>query len=194
MKLTHGYYHLIAILTVAIWGLTFIATKVLINHGLTPQEIFFYRFLIAYIGIWAISPKHLFADNLKDELWLVAGGVFGGSLYFFTENTALGITQASNVAFIICTAPLLTTILSLLFYKSEKATKGLIYGSLLALIGVGLVVFNGSVVLKLSPAVSYTHLRAHETGRNLVCRLLLEKKKKKNYHNVNRSNKKRIKK
>src|SRR5678810_504374 len=28
-------------------------------------------------------------------------------------------------------------------------------------------------------SVSYTHLRAHETGRNLVCRLLLEKKKKK---------------
>jgi ligand-binding sensor domain-containing protein len=26
----------------------------------------------------------------------------------------------------------------------------------------------------LTPAVSYTHLRAHETGRNLVCRLLLE--------------------
>src|SRR5678810_1317771 len=25
-------------------------------------------------------------------------------------------------------------------------------------------------------SVSYTHLRAHETGRNLVCRLLLEKK------------------
>ena len=33
-------------------------------------------------------------------------------------------------------------------------------------------------------AVSYTHLRAHETKANLVCRLLLEKKKKKNttYH------------
>ena len=29
-----------------------------------------------------------------------------------------------------------------------------------------------------SMPVSYTHLRAHETGRNLVCRLLLEKKKK----------------
>ena len=152
MKLKHGYYHLIAILTVVIWGLTFIATKVLINHGLTPQEIFFYRFLIAYIGIWAISPKRLFATSLKDELWLAAGGIFGGSLYFFTENTALGITQASNVSFIICTAPLLATILSLLFYhKSEKATKGLVGGSLLALVGVGLVVFNGSVVLKLSP-------------------------------------------
>ena len=31
--------------------------------------------------------------------------------------------------------------------------------------------------------VSYTHLRAHETGRNLVCRLLLEKKKKKKHKN-----------
>ena len=28
---------------------------------------------------------------------------------------------------------------------------------------------------KVLEAVSYTHLRAHETGRNLVCRLLLEK-------------------
>ena len=29
--------------------------------------------------------------------------------------------------------------------------------------------------MSLSQTVSYTHLRAHETGRNLVCRLLLEK-------------------
>lgn len=152
MKQTQRFYHLAAILTVTVWGLTFIATKVLIAHGLTPQEIFFYRFLIAYLGIWVISPRRLFAGSVRDELWLVAGGVLGGSLYFFTENTALGITQASNVSFIICTAPLLTTVLSLLFYKGERATRGLIYGSLLALLGVGLVVFNGSVMLKLSPA------------------------------------------
>ncbi len=34
-------------------------------------------------------------------------------------------------------------------------------------------------VLVTGAAVSYTHLRAHETRGNLVCRLLLEKKKKK---------------
>ena len=34
--------------------------------------------------------------------------------------------------------------------------------------------------LALFGAVSYTHLRAHETPEHLVCRLLLEKKK----HNV----------
>ena len=42
----------------------------------------------------------------------------------------------------------------------------------------GKPVFSGSVdVGNGQIAVSYTHLRAHETGRNLVCRLLLEKKK-----------------
>src|SRR5665213_1631595 len=33
------------------------------------------------------------------------------------------------------------------------------------------------VYFRSTKPVSYTHLRAHETGRNLVCRLLLEKKK-----------------
>lgn len=144
-------YNLIAILVVGIWGLTFISTKVLIGNGLSPQEIFFLRFLIAYLGIWFISPRKLFADNWKDELWLLLGGVTGGSLYFFTENTALEITLATNVAFIVCTAPLLTTILSLMIYKKEKATRGLIGGSVLALIGVALVVYNGQFVLKISP-------------------------------------------
>ena len=39
-------------------------------------------------------------------------------------------------------------------------------------------------------SVSYTHLRAHETGRNLVCRLLLEKKKKKKEEGRKRLNNK----
>ena len=161
MHTTKNYiYHLIAILTVGIWGLTFISTKVLIEHGLSPQEIFLLRFLMAYLGIWFISPRKLFADNWKDELWLLSGGVTGGSFYFFTENTALEITLATNVAFIVCTAPLLTTILSLLIYKKEKATAGLVGGSLLALVGVALVVYNGHFILKISPLGDFLTLLA----------------------------------
>ena len=161
MHTTKNYiYHLIAILTVGIWGLTFISTKVLIEHGLSPQEIFLLGFLMAYLGIWFISPRKLFADNWKDELWLLWGGVTGGSFYFFTENTALEITLATNVAFIVCTAPLLTTILSLLIYKKEKATAGLVGGSLLALVGVALVVYNGHFILKISPLGDFLTLLA----------------------------------
>ena len=38
---------------------------------------------------------------------------------------------------------------------------------------------NEKCALKNLNPVSYTHLRAHETDSYLVCRLLLEKKKKK---------------
>eukprot|EP01015_Nassula_variabilis_P020802 TRINITY_DN3640_c0_g1_i2.p1 TRINITY_DN3640_c0_g1~~TRINITY_DN3640_c0_g1_i2.p1 ORF type:complete len:147 (+),score=83.20 TRINITY_DN3640_c0_g1_i2:66-506(+) len=39
-----------------------------------------------------------------------------------------------------------------------------------------------SVAVDTTSTVSYTHLRAHETPEHLVCRLLLEKKKKKTQH------------
>ena len=144
-------YHLLAFVTVAVWGTTFISTKLLIEHGLSPHEIFFLRFLIAYCGCWFIAPKRLFSNTLKDELTLMLAGLTGGSVYFLTENTALGITQTTNVSFIICTTPLLTTLLSLLFFKKEKVGKTFFVGSLVALTGVALLIFNGSFVLKLSP-------------------------------------------
>lgn len=161
MQWSHNFiYHVIAILIVCIWGVTFISTKVLITCGLSPQEIFFLRFLIAYIGIWFISPRTLWTNHWKDELWLLAGGVTGGSFYFLTENTALGITLATNVSFIVCTAPLLTTLLSLVIYRKERATRQLIGGSLVALVGVALVVYNGSFVLKISPLGDFLTLLA----------------------------------
>ena len=48
-----------------------------------------------------------------------------------------------------------------------------------------------SLAKTIKKAVSYTHLRAHETGRNLVCRLLLEKKKKKKYNRIERAESKK---
>ena len=144
-------FHLTAVVIVAIWGLTFISTKLLIGQGLTPQEIFVLRFLVAYVGIWFLSGRKLWADTWRDELWLVLGGVTGGSFYFLTENTALEYTLATNVSFLVCTTPLMTTLLSLVLYKKERATRPLIGGSLVALAGVALVVCNGHFVLRLSP-------------------------------------------
>ena len=91
------------------------------------------------------------ARNLKDELYLVGGGVLGGSLFFFLQNIALGLTQASNVSFIICMAPLLTAVLTVLSVRTEKVSRGFIYGSIIALLGVGLLIFNGSFILRISP-------------------------------------------
>ena len=148
---TVGWYHVMAAVTVMIWGTTFVATKVLIKYGLSPVDILFYRFLLAYICIWFFSPRVLRAKSWQDELRFVGLGLCGGSLYFVAENTALGMTLASNVSLIICTTPVLTALLAPFFYKGDKLKARLVGGSLIALIGVGLVVFNGSFILQLSP-------------------------------------------
>ena len=144
-------YHLLAILTIAIWGVTFVNTKVLLQHGLQPMEIFLLRFIVAYLCIWTISPKKVRSLSWSDEGLFFILGLVGGTVYFVAENTALGHTYVNNVAFIVCTAPLITMLLAILFMKSVKATASLIIGSVIALIGVGVVVYNGHFVLKLSP-------------------------------------------
>jgi drug/metabolite transporter (DMT)-like permease len=140
-----------ALFTTVVWGTTFVSTKVLLQHGLTPSGIFFYRFLLAYLVIWFFAPKRLWADSKKDELLFLCLGLTGGSIYFIAENTALGITLASNVSLILCTLPLITAFLSHFYVKGERLKKSLVYGSLIALAGVALVVFNGSIILKINP-------------------------------------------
>ena len=144
-------WHLIAVGAVAVWGTTFVNTKVLYNSGLTPSEIFFLRFLIAYVAIWFISPRKLFADGWRDEGLMLLLGITGGSLFFVAENSAVGLTYVNNVSFITSTSPLITVILGIVFVKSIKATWTLITGSLIALLGVGIVIFNGSFILHLNP-------------------------------------------
>ncbi len=145
-------YHIIAIVVVSIWGTTFVSTKLLLAAGLTPAVIFAIRFLIAYMAIIPFAGRKLWCDRPKDELMLAALGITGGSLYFIAENAALQITQASNVALIVCTTPVITTLMVYLCYRSERITAKTITGSLMALAGVALVAFNGATILKLSPA------------------------------------------
>lgn len=144
-------WHLLAVGVVAVWGTTFVNTKILYNSGLTPSEIFFLRFLIAYVAIWFISPRKLFANSWRDEGTMLLLGITGGSLFFVAENSAVALTYVNNVSFITSTSPLVTVILGIVFVKSIKATWTLIVGSLIALVGVGLVIFNGSFILHLNP-------------------------------------------
>lgn len=144
-------YHILAFLIVVVWGTTFVSTKVLINNGLTPIDIFVCRFALAYALVWIVSPKKVFANSLADELCLAALGVTGGSLYFLAENFALSYTNTSNVSLIVCTTPIFTYILLALTSKDERMNRCQIVGSLMAFAGMALVVLNGRFVLKLSP-------------------------------------------
>ncbi len=144
-------YHIVAIVTAAIWGTTFISSKILLEHDLQPAEIMILRFTIAYICMLPFWRGGLFANNWRDELQMIVLGITGGSMYFLLENTALVYTQASNVAIIIASTPLLTTLAVHFISRQERADRRLYACSLLSLAGVALVVLNGEFILKLNP-------------------------------------------
>ena len=155
-------YHLLALAVVAVWGVTFVCTKTLITAGMHPAAIFVIRFIMAYAGIWVLdlcgSGKiRLLADSWKDELVFLFLGITGGSFYFLTENTALAYTQAGNVAFLVCVAPVITALFTLIGRRlmSGRFAEGLedvkvglplVAGTLLALAGMAMVIFDGSRV------------------------------------------------
>lgn len=151
MKHRKFLYHLSAFVIVLIWGGTFVNSKVLLLHGMRAEEIFVVRFLLAYLCLMPFAPEKLFCNSLRDELTMVLLGITGGSLYFWSENQAVALSYATNVSFIVCTTPLWTTFLALAFLKSEHSTRWLIFGSLIAIIGMAIVIFNGRFVLHLNP-------------------------------------------
>lgn len=152
-------YHLLAFTVVAIWGVTFVSTKVLIGAGMHPVAIFLIRFMLAYAGIWVYigltRQKAKLWYGLKEELVFLLLGITGGSFYFLTENTALAYTQATNTAFLVCSAPLFTAIFTLIYKRFGKGRFAdglenirlgwpLVGGTLLAISGMALVVFDGT--------------------------------------------------
>lgn len=148
-------YHLVAFMVVAIWGVTFVYTKLLLIAGLTAAQIFVLRFIMAYLMllVYSLIRKRfrLFASVWQDELLMVALGVTGGSLYFLTENSAMIYTTTTNTSLIVCLCPLIAALLIALFFRSMRLHGIQIVGTVMAAIGVCIVVLNGHFVLHLSP-------------------------------------------
>ena len=140
--------HLVAFLVVAVWGVTFVYTKLLLIAGLTAAQIFVLRFIMAYLLLLVYSlfrrQFRLFASVWQDEL-------LGGSLYFLTENSAMIYTTTTNTSLIVCLCPLFAALLIALFFRSQRLHDVQIVGTVMAAIGVIIVVLNGHFVLHLSP-------------------------------------------
>ncbi len=143
--------HLGAIITVAIWGGSFVSTKVLLDHGMNPAEIYVYRFALAYLLVLFMSHARLWSNSLRDELLFALCGITGGSIYFLAENTALEYTLTTNVSLLTSTSPLITSLIVGMIYKSERPNRGMLTGSLIAFMGVGCVIFNSSFNLQIRP-------------------------------------------
>ena len=143
--------HAGALITVTAWGVSFVSTKVLLENGLGPAEIYIYRFILAYILILIACHNRLWANSFRDELLFMTCGLCAGSIYFISENMALEYTYVTNVSLLVTTSPLITTMLMWMLYKNEKLGKGTIIGSLIAFSGVACVIFNSSSNVEIKP-------------------------------------------
>ena len=141
--------HLIALATICVWGSTFIFSKTLLDV-FTPVQIMLLRFFVAYAVLWCMYPKTE-KTTARDNLGIFFMSLFADTVYFLCENNALTYTLASNVSILVASAPIWTAVLAHFFIKGNKLRKNTVYGSLIALVGVALVVFNGTVVLKFNP-------------------------------------------
>ena len=140
------WYHVGAFAMILVWGISFLNTRVLLDAGLTPTEIFVFRFIIAYFSLLIICRFKVRYCGWRDELLFVVCGVAGGSAYFIAENTALEYTLISDVAVLVSTAPLTTALMGAIFYRDERITWMTCLGMVIAFIGsVMLAMKNGLV-------------------------------------------------
>ena len=152
--------HLAGVITVSMWGYSFVSSKVLLENGLGPVQIYVLRFLLAYVIVLGLNHKKIFSHSLRDELLFAVCGLCAGSLYFIAENTALEYTLTTNVSLLTSMSPLITALLVALVYRTEKLGIGTWVGSAIAIMGVGCVVFNSSSSLEVRPLGDFLSLAA----------------------------------
>lgn len=159
MEHKNGAGHLAAALTVAIWGTTFISTKVLLRE-FQPVEILFFRFVLGLFFLTAVYPKRLRGTSGKQELTFAAAGLCGITLYYLLENIALTYTLASNVGVIISAAPFFTVGLGFVLSRGKELPSRCFFaGFLLAMAGIALLSFGGNSV-SIRPAGDFLALLA----------------------------------
>lgn len=142
--------HGAALLTIIIWGTTFISTKLLLVD-FQPVEILFFRFIMGFLALLLVSPRRMKGTDMKQELTFVAAGLCGICLYYLLENIALTYTLAQNVGVVISVAPFFTAILTRLCVKHEEKFRARFFvGFFVAMAGICLISFNG-MSMKLNP-------------------------------------------
>jgi len=115
-------YLLLALLTIAIWGVSLLGTRIMLDYNFTPNMITFLRFLLAWI-IMSLTDKKIGTKREKfekgDKRYLMLMAIGGISAFYFFENTGLKFTTVSNTSLITATIPLFTLLVARLVFKKK---------------------------------------------------------------------------
>ena len=136
--------HLMALLTVLVWGATYVASDYLLE-SYSALQILLLRFLLAYLVLWILKPRMLRITSLKSELSMLALALSGVLAYYFLEARAIVYGGPTNTSILVSTVPMWTLLLLCLTTKQTIHLRHLL-GFLVAIAGVVLVVYNGAAI------------------------------------------------
>jgi drug/metabolite transporter (DMT)-like permease len=138
--------HLLMLLTMAVWGLTFTAGKIA-GEQASPLNATLWRFILAGLFLTPLAakaPKGLAVSDITLFGWLglVLSGLTGLVLYNFFFIKGLTLTTASRASVVVCISPALIYLGSIFFFK-EKLTALRCTGLIISAIGTVWAVTSG---------------------------------------------------
>lgn len=134
--------HLLTILAMLFWGISFVWSKVVFKTY-TPLTTIFFRLIISvvFLFLYLFVSHTLEKINKKDIKFFLLSALFNPFLYFLGENFGLQRVSASLASVIIATIPVLTPFIVIFFYN-EKITRVNIIGLMVSFVGIIMIVFS----------------------------------------------------
>ena len=129
--------------TVIFWGLSFVASKTILNSGVPPMTMVCIRFVVATVILNIFLRRFDPGARLrkKDLLPLIVSGVFGVTVYFFFEARGIKLTSASHASLIIAVIPVVTLLAESIFFRARVSLLTIL-GVVLSFVGVVFVVWK----------------------------------------------------
>jgi drug/metabolite transporter (DMT)-like permease len=134
-----------ALFAVAVWGASFIATKVVLRD-ISPVTIVWMRFAMGVIilGIAVTARKQFALLNKKEWPYFALLGFLGITFHQWLQSNALQTSEASTTGWIVASTPVFMAILGW-FVLRERLGWVKIIGILLAFLGVLVIVYDGDL-------------------------------------------------
>jgi len=136
--------YLEAIFAVVVWGISFIATKIVLDD-ISPVAVVWLRFSIGVVilGIISATRKQFSLPDKKEWGYFALLGFLGITFHQWLQSNALQTSEAGTTAWIVSTTPVFMALLGWLVLK-ERLNWIKILGIFLAFVGVLLVVSDGN--------------------------------------------------
>jgi drug/metabolite transporter (DMT)-like permease len=141
------FTYLILLGCVIAWGSNFVFGSILVAV-FDPSIIAFFRLIFILIFLFFMTYRNIHVQKLTlhNYIWLAVAGFVGVSLNQWSFYASLQYTEPVTASLILALSPIVTAILSS-YYFNERKTLLFWIGTLVALLGVWLVITKGSFLV-----------------------------------------------